>query len=182
MLEITNKIIFGQGILYVSKKVYYTSNNNILYKKVILERVQVLYKERNYNNYFWVINIIKQLNTSFSNSVSLLAARPFGVSHASTSNTRTVDVTNTANKSTILCKHPSDLYVLWEEYNVGIRGSKPAREFTSRERALNRTLYSFRKVFWDAVDTLFRGGLLSQCAIDNAYEVYGKNKSPKQII
>jgi integrase len=83
---------------------------------------------------------------------------------------------------TTLSKKPIDLYELWREYQFGIGNRKAARFFTRVERGAQRSLYSFRKVFWDAVELLIRKGMTSDTAVDNVYQVYGRNKTVTQIL
>lgn len=81
-----------------------------------------------------------------------------------------------------LSKGPRTLFNLWQEFQFGLNGNKPARLFTSHERGQNRATYSLRKVFWDQVVLMVRGGLTSDAAIDRIYSVYGQNKSPTDIL
>ena len=81
-----------------------------------------------------------------------------------------------------LSKSPSNLYDLWNEYNIGVCGAKAARLYTSKERGANRYVYSFRKVFWDAVDIMIRSGLSNDTAIDKIYEIYGRDKSCTEML
>jgi hypothetical protein len=50
-----------------------------------------------------------------------------------------------------LRKTPKTLFVLWQEFEVGIGGRKPARLFTRVERGRVKCLYCRRKVLWEAV-------------------------------
>ena len=69
---------------------------------------------------------------------------------------------------------PRDLYQLWQEYEFGIGGRKPARQFTSVERGAVKFTYSRRKIIWDAIDRMVRSGVTAQVAIDRIYGVYGR--------
>ena len=53
-----------------------------------------------------------------------------------------------------LYKSPKSLHDLWHEFQFGLNGSKPAREFTLQERGKNKSLYCQRKVFWDTISLL----------------------------
>ena len=64
--------------------------------------------------------------------------------------------------------------MLWHEYEFGIGGRKPARQFTSVERGRVKFKYSRRKIIWNAIDRMVRSGSTAQVAIDNIYEVYGR--------
>ena len=73
-----------------------------------------------------------------------------------------------------LSRCPRNLYVLWQEYEFGLGGRKPARQFTSAERGRVKFKYSRRKIIWGAIDRMVRGGATAQVAIDRIYEVYGR--------
>ena len=73
-----------------------------------------------------------------------------------------------------LSKCPRNLYVLWQEYQFGLGGRKPARQFTAVERGRVKFKYSRRKIIWGAIDRMVRGGATAQVAIDRIYEVYGR--------
>jgi len=81
-----------------------------------------------------------------------------------------------------LQKYVKNLYLLWKEYEFGLDGKKPAREFTTYERGQNKCSYSKRKVFWDIVEKLIQRGYTSDTAIDHIYLVYGMKKSNTQIL
>ena len=81
-----------------------------------------------------------------------------------------------------LSKCPRNLYILWQEYEFGFEGRKPAREFTSEERGANKFAYSRRKVFWELVDKLTRRGYTSDVAIDKIYTVYGRSLPVSTIL
>ncbi|KAE8999624.1 hypothetical protein PR001_g19008 [Phytophthora rubi] len=75
--------------------------------------------------------------------------------------------------SAILAKRPRDLFELWHEFEFGLNGGKPAKEFTRAERGANKFAYFRRKMFWDIVACLVRAGFTSDTAIDKIYAVYG---------
>ena len=77
---------------------------------------------------------------------------------------------------------PRDLHTLWQEYQVGLGGRKPARLFTAWERGRVKHKYTRRKVVWDTVDRLVRGGLTANVAIDRIYDTYGRNATVTKII
>ena len=113
----------------------------------------------------------RQLQTINANikRVGLSPGRPI---RATTSNPISAD----------LSAHPRTLYELWDEYNNGIGGRKPAREFSAQERGKVKYKYYRRKKFWDLVSGLTRNGLEAHVAIDRIYQVYGRGKSVTQII
>jgi hypothetical protein len=72
--------------------------------------------------------------------------------------------------SLLSSKTPKTLFVLWQEFEVGIGGRKPARLFTRVERGRVKCLYCRRKVLWEAVARLVRAGYTAHVAIDRIYE------------
>jgi hypothetical protein len=82
---------------------------------------------------------------------------------------------------TKLLKGPTDLYVLWREFDVGLDGGKVARDYNINERGANWYSYSQRMNFWDLVRKLLRVGYTPDSAIDRVYEVYGRSKSVTAI-
>jgi hypothetical protein len=81
-----------------------------------------------------------------------------------------------------LCKRPKDLFQLWHEYQFGCNGGKAAKDYTPQERGANKFAYSRRKLFWDVVSKLVRGGYTSDAAIDKVYGVYGRSMSVSNIL
>ncbi|KAG1689229.1 hypothetical protein DVH05_002723 [Phytophthora capsici] len=81
-----------------------------------------------------------------------------------------------------LSKRPRDLFELWREFEFGLNGEKPAKEFTRSERGANKFAYSRRKVFWDAVAYLVRAGFTSDTAIDKIYAAYGRERPVTAIL
>jgi hypothetical protein len=81
-----------------------------------------------------------------------------------------------------LSSRPTDLYVLWKEYEFGIGGRKAAKDFTYRERGASRAIFCRRKVFLDVVLRLISDGYTHETAIDHIYNHYGKQKSVTQIL
>jgi hypothetical protein len=81
-----------------------------------------------------------------------------------------------------LSKSPRDLWTLWMEYESGLNGQKPARDFTAVERGANKFTYSRRKVVWDAVEKLMKRGNAADVAIDQILAVYGRDKSVTNVI
>ncbi|KAE8908744.1 hypothetical protein PF001_g2747 [Phytophthora fragariae] len=84
--------------------------------------------------------------------------------------------------SVTLAKRPRDLFELWHEFEFGLNGGKPAKEFTRAERGANKFAYSRRKVFWDIVACLVRAGFTSDTAIDKIYAVYGRQHPVTAIL
>ena len=81
-----------------------------------------------------------------------------------------------------LTKSPSDLFVLWREYEQGLDGGKAAKDYTAVERGRNKHTYSHRRVFWDAVVKLMARGYTADSAINRISEAYGRRLSVTQVI
>jgi hypothetical protein len=77
---------------------------------------------------------------------------------------------------------PRTLYDLWVEYQTGIGGRKPARDFTARERGADKYRFYRRKHVWDIVVHLVNAGIQARVAIDRIYDHYGANKPVTRII
>jgi hypothetical protein len=77
---------------------------------------------------------------------------------------------------------PRSLYTLWQEYQDGIGGRKAARLFTPRERGQVKHKFSRRKVVWETVERLVRGGLQANVAIDRIYQAHGRELNVTKII
>ena len=61
---------------------------------------------------------------------------------------------------------------LWREYEFGMCGNKPAKDFTPHERGQVKVTYCQRKVFWDKVAELIRADFTADEAIDKIYRAY----------
>ena len=81
-----------------------------------------------------------------------------------------------------LSKCPKTLHDLWREYEFGLNGFKPAKDFTDSERGKDKYKYYRRNNFWKQVAEMIRAGDSADSAIDKFYEVYGGGKSVTQII
>lgn len=86
-----------------------------------------------------------------------------------------------ARASANLMNCPKDLYILWAEYEVGVGGNKPARQFTAAERGKVKFKYSRRKNVWDVIDIMISAGNTSDVAIERIYTVYGQQPVNKII-
>lgn len=78
-----------------------------------------------------------------------------------------------AGMHAMLCPSPKNLYELWTEYIEGIAGSKPARDFSPKERGRCKVKYCRRKAFWKLVETQIIVGYPADVAIDRIYNAYG---------
>jgi hypothetical protein len=81
-----------------------------------------------------------------------------------------------------LSANPRSLHVLWEEHERGIGGRRAARLFASNERGRVKHKCHRRKIVWDLISTLVRGGLTAQAAIDRICDHYGRNHCVTMII
>ena len=77
---------------------------------------------------------------------------------------------------------PRSLYELWEEYQVGIGGRKPAKQFTHHERGRVKHRYHLRNIVWQVILGLVRQGHSDQRAIDLIYNIYGGGTSVTNVI
>ena len=71
--------------------------------------------------------------------------------------------------------NPKTIGEIWEEYQNGIGGRKPARDFTRRERnrKVNKSKYHRRNAIWKCMERLLDRGYNSNTAIRKIYQVYG---------
>jgi Transcriptional activator of glycolytic enzymes len=86
------------------------------------------------------------------------------------------------SKNATLSKCPKNLYVLWEEYQKGLDGRKPAKRFSLRERGKVRYKYTRRKVVWDRIRRMKKQGFTAKTAIQELYRLYGETTSVTDII
>jgi hypothetical protein len=77
---------------------------------------------------------------------------------------------------------PRTINLLWLEYETGIGGRKPARDFSREERGRVKHKYHRRKVVWDCISQLIRAGLTADIACDRIYQVYGVSTPVTTII
>jgi hypothetical protein len=78
------------------------------------------------------------------------------------------------NASDIMKMTTIDLHLLWLEYECGIGGRKPARQFTTHERGRVKFKYRRRMVVWDTINYMVQAGFTAQVAVDKIYEVSGQ--------
>ena len=82
-----------------------------------------------------------------------------------------------------LSKCPKTLHVLWQEFELGLGGRKPAKDFTPQERGgRNKHSYFRRNIFWKRVAEMVRGGIDSNAACEKIYAVYGPSSSVTMIL
>lgn len=88
-----------------------------------------------------------------------------------------------SRRTSLLGKHPRSLHDLWNEYEIGTPGKKAAKDFTARERGgKNKHTFYLRKILWDKVAEMVRGGMDAKTACDKMYEAYGHNQSVSSIL
>jgi hypothetical protein len=80
-----------------------------------------------------------------------------------------------------LTKCPMSLFVLWNEWEFGIGGQKPAKLFSSKERGRVKSAYSLRKPFWVRIGRMIRGGYTASTAVDKIYSVYPGRSTTKVL-
>ena len=81
-----------------------------------------------------------------------------------------------------LCKCPTSLFILWQEYEFGVGGRKPAKNFNAQERGRVKFNYCLRKHFWDLMNSMIRHGYTFNVAIDKIYSVYDRRNSATKIL
>ena len=82
----------------------------------------------------------------------------------------------------LLYKNPKDLYIVWKEWEFGLNGLKLARDFSPRERGVNKFTYCQREAFWDMVIRMITHGFTSDTSINRIYLVYGHGKHVSYIL
>ena len=85
-----------------------------------------------------------------------------------------------ANASLSPC--PGSLYDLWNEYEHGIGGRKPASQFSHGERGKSKHQYFCQNVIWKMVQKMANSVLSSDVVIDHIDAVYGAQMSTTKII
>lgn len=87
-----------------------------------------------------------------------------------------------ATVNATLMKNPRTLHLLWQEYEIGIGGRKPAKNFTVSERGRVKYAYYRRKIVWETIARLVRAGFTAQVAIDMIYDIYGASTGVTKIL
>jgi Transcriptional activator of glycolytic enzymes len=86
----------------------------------------------------------------------------------------------------MLSPTPRTLAELWKEYQFGIGGSKPAKDWSSTERGNTRQgikqKYYRRKMVWLTIEKLMERGHTRDAAINKIRSAYGWRCSVTQII
>ena len=100
------------------------------------------------------------------------SSRRRGDSNTSSSNSGSAEGNRSGAE---LYPRPQNLYDLWQEYEFGLSGKKPAKDFTRAERGKVKFAYCRRKVFWDVIVKLVNAGHMSNSAVDEVYNCYGRS-------
>ena len=90
--------------------------------------------------------------------------------------------TEKASYAYTLYTTPKTLDILWEEYEFGIGGRVPAKNFTSIQRGKVKHSYARRKIIWDCILNQISKGYTAQTACKRIYDVYSHNTSVTKII
>ena len=106
---------------------------------------------------------------------------------SSSNSTTNCDITGTEREQgaygrVALCRNPKSLYVLWNEYEFGVSGCRPAKTFSRNERGIDRYTYYRRNIFWGLVVEMIKRGRSANESIDKIYQVYGYKTSVTNII
>ena len=92
------------------------------------------------------------------------------------------DVTEEQISSAVLSSCPRTLHAIWNEYEFGLENRKAAKDFTAIEPGRVKYIYHRRKVVWEKIGEMVRGGRSSHEACNRNYEVYGQNSTVTYII
>ena len=79
-------------------------------------------------------------------------------------------------------RNPKSLYILWNEYEFGIGGRRPAKTLSKEERGEDRYKFYKRNIFWSLVVEMVKRGRSANEAIDAIYRAYGYKTSVTDII
>ena len=85
-------------------------------------------------------------------------------------------------RQAILCSKPKMFSILWDEYQNGIGGRLPAKDFTRQQRGGCKAVYSARKIFWDCMERLIDNGLTVQSALARINSVYHDGPITQKLI
>ena len=90
--------------------------------------------------------------------------------------------TTSTKKCMKLMRNPKSLYILWNEYEFGIGGRRPAKTLSKEERWEDRYKFYKRNIFWSLVVEMVKRGRSTNEAIDAIYQAYGYKTSVTEII
>ena len=127
--------------------------------------------------------LLEQVNSNLRRIAMIPGARQARGHDRSGGNENGGDATRGTIPFTLtLVKNPKSLHVLWQEYEFGVGGRKPAREFSSKERGAVKFSYSLRKYFWELVDKMINKGYTHASAIDRIYLLYGTKTCTTKVL
>lgn len=89
---------------------------------------------------------------------------------------------STDNYKYSLSKRPKDLMTLWVEYQFGISGRAPAKDFTSVQRGKVKSQYHQRNLVWSCILRLTNQGHSAESSCEKIYQAYGESLSVTKII
>ena len=128
------------------------------------------------------LNRIAAIPAQITRCVNLTSTNlPSSSSSTNENSTGDTDVQR-SNRRAKLCRNPKSLYVLWNEYEFGVAGGRPAKSFSRNERGVDRFTFYRRNVFWGLVVEMIRRGRSANESIDKIYQVYGYKTSVTNII
>jgi hypothetical protein len=87
-----------------------------------------------------------------------------------------------AARNATLSPGPKTVHDLWVEYQHGIGGRVPAKDFRGPERGRCRSTYCKRNRVWAIIKRLVDAGIDADVACDRFYQAYGANKSVTFIL
>ena len=76
------------------------------------------------------------------------------------------------DEPTNLTGNPPNFHVVWNDYETGIGGNKPAKYFTKTESGRVKHMYSRRLVLWKGVGRMIARGTTCNAVIERIYDVY----------
>ena len=130
-----------------------------------------------------VIELEKKIEANHQNEMRYMRSLSANMKRFSTAPARPILRSGTIVSATAnLSSCPRTLYELWDEYTVGIGGSKPAKDYTAQERGKCKYKYYRRKIVWDLIARLTGSGLESHVIIDRIYQHYGRKCSVTDIV
>ncbi|KNC84963.1 hypothetical protein SARC_02818 [Sphaeroforma arctica JP610] len=121
------------------------------------------------------LRLTVQARTNFQhNSNAAGNARPANAQNEAGSNIQHNDIHEPhGSHEACLNKGIRTLWQVWQEYDAGLYGSKPASFFTDSERGRVKCTYSLRLCFWRTMEKLTARGNSAQKAIEKIQDAYG---------
>ena len=166
-------------------KVLMTTVNKLQRQNEELKSEVIIFKESSHSMMQQMNSSIKRLSMLPVSRVIAAGGRVGGT--GAPVGTRAVESSEPSDGNRIpyqatLSKCPRSLFVLWQEFEFGIGGRKPAKLFSNAERGKVRYSYSLRKHFWSLMQKMIRNGYTFNSAIDKIYDVYDRSRSVTEIL